>query len=420
MLRASTAFWALAVCTALVSGCAPSQRSSAKQLVAQMAYVASDDHIYVTEADGTNRKQVTGQVSGLSSTTGWTYRWPTYSPDGQRLAFAASRPDSSQLGASALLVSDVEQPKPTALLEASNMAAIYLYWSPDSRYVTALLQFGPQLKLYLFDPSGASSARELLVGQPLYWSWAPDGKTIAVHVGGDVESNPTAWVGLLHLGTDDVQTERFPDAPAYFQAPAWSPSGAQLAFATLGGGTTLISVRDAAGHVTNVASGASNVAFSWAPSGDWLAYAYGDPTVPGFYTGLQVVRPDGTDRHALSQDPLAAFYWSPDSAQLAVVGFDSGARALTWTVDSVDGKTKRPLGTFLPSTDFGFALPFFDQFGQSTSVWSSDGKRLVYGARAPNQTEQVMVVGVDGANPGAKVADGDAAVWSPPVTVESR
>jgi hypothetical protein len=122
----------------------------------------------------------------------------------------------------------------------------------------------------------------------------------------------------------------------------------------------------------------------------------------------------------LSQDPTVAFYWAPDGTQLAVVGFDSGARALTWTLRAVDGKTTRPLGTFMPSNDFGFALPFFDQFVQSTSVWSSDGKHLVYGARNQDQSEEVFVVGTDGANPGAKVADGGAAVWSPPVTVDNK
>jgi len=422
MLRARGGFGALVVvCVALLAGCglAPSPRSSVKQLVAQMAYVASDDHIYVSEVDGTNRKQVTGQVSGLSTDTGWSYRWPTYSPDGQRLAFVASRPDSSQLGASAVIVSDVAQPRPTTLLEASNMVGIYLYWSPDSRYVAALLQFGSDLKLYLCDASGATAPRELLVGQPLYWSWAPDGKTVAVHVGGDVESDPSAWIGLVHLGTDDVQTERFTDGPGFFQAPAWAPDGGRLAYATLGGGNSLISVRDLSGKVTNVASANSNVAFSWAPSGDWLAYAYGDPSVPGFYTGLQIVRPDGSERRTLSQDPLAAFYWSPDSTQLAVVGIDTGARALNWTLVSIDAKTKRPLGTFVPSSDFAFALPFFDQFSQSTSVWSSDARRLVYGARTPTRAEQVMVVDTQGSTPATKIADGGAAVWSPPVSAAS-
>src|SRR5215471_11840774 len=83
---------ALLMCSAIVAGCSviglPSERSSLKQLVAQIAYVASDDQIYVAEADGTNRREVTGHVAGLSTNTGWTYRWPTYSPDGRRLAFA--------------------------------------------------------------------------------------------------------------------------------------------------------------------------------------------------------------------------------------------------------------------------------------------------------------------------------------------
>jgi TolB protein len=385
-----------------------------------MAYAASDDHIYLAEADGSNRRPVTAQVSGLSTDKGWSFRWPTYSPDAKQLAFAGYRTVRSGLGSAAVLVSDVEHLQPKVLLESADLAPIYLYWSPDSRYLTALLQRGSDLALYLFDTSGTDQPRQLLVGQPLYWSWAPDGKSVAVHVGADAGSDPSAWVGVLHLGTNDAQTERFGEAPGLFRAPAWSPSGAQLAFASLGGGTSLLAVRDAGGRVTNLASGAGNLAFNWSPSGEWLAFAYGDVSLAGFYRSVEVVHPDGSDRRTLSQDPVVAFYWSPDATQVAVVGFDSGARALTWTVVTVDGKTKRPLGSFAPSTDFGFALPFFDQYAQSTSVWSSDSKKIVYGVQRPDQSEQIMVVGADGATPVTQLAYGGAAVWSPPVVTDSK
>src|SRR5438132_4109503 len=236
-------------CALVVSGCSlvgpnNSQRQGSAQQISQLAYVASDDHIYISDADGSNPRQVTRQVGGLSSTQGWSYRWPTYSPDGKRLAFAGYRPGPSQLGSAAVLISDVGQPNPTALLESPEMATIYLYWSPNSRYLTALLQLGTDLALYLFDATGADRPRELLVGQPLYWSWAPDGNTIGVHVGGSADSGGEAWVGLLHLGAGDAQQERFDDPPGMFRSPAWSPSGNKLAYASLGGGTSMLSVRD--------------------------------------------------------------------------------------------------------------------------------------------------------------------------------
>ena len=390
--------------------------------MSQIAYVGSDDHLYIAEADGSNPRQLTRQVSGLSTDQGWTYRWPTYSPNGKRLAFAGYKTGASQMLAAAVLVADVGQLTATTMLESAGMATIYLYWSPDNRHLAALLQHGRDLELHLFDANNTEQPRQLLVGQPLYWSWAPDGKTLAVHVGGDAGSAADAWVGLLHLGENDVREEHFADAPGMFRAPAWSFSGARLAYATLGGGASLLTVRDSNGQTTRIASAAnSDVAFIWSPSAEWLAFAAGDPTRPGLYQGLEVAHADGSERHRLSQDPLVAFYWSPDSTRLAAVGVDTGARALTWTILSVDGKTKRPLSSFVPSSDFGFQLPFFDQYAQSTSVWSADSKRLVYGAdsgadrtNGSGQGERVVVQDADGLTQPAAVATGGLAVWSPP------
>jgi TolB protein len=416
----------LVLCALLVAGCGvfgpgPAERMGAKQAVSQIAYVASDEQIYISEADGSNPRHMTRQVSGLSSDQGWSYRWPTYSPDGKRLAFVGYRPGPSQLGFAAVLTSDVGQPNARALLESPEMEPIYLYWSPDSRYLTALLQLGNDLSLYLFDAHGVEQPREVLVGHPLYWSWAPDGNTLAVHVGGEAQSGSDAWVGLLHLGPGDAREERFADPPGQFRAPAWSPSGDKLAYASLGGGTSVLSIRNLAGQVTHLGASTTDVAFNWSPSGEWLAFSYGDPGLPGLYRGVEVVHPDGSGQRTLSQDPLVAFYWSPDAARLAVVGFESGARSLTWSVLSIDGKTKRPLSSFMPSTDFGFQLPFFDQYAQSTSVWSADSKRLVFssqggGTPTPggSRAERVVVLDADGVQPVTAVADGSVAVWSPP------
>jgi hypothetical protein len=103
-----------------------------------------------------------------------------------------------------------------------------------------------------------------------------------------------------------------------------------------------------------------------------------------------------------------------------VVGFDRGPRTLIWSVLSIDGNTKRPLGSFRPSTDFGFQLPFFDQYTQSTKLWSADSKRLVYSGQSGatqttvgGQAGQVLVLDADGLNPAVPVADGGMAVWSP-------
>jgi TolB protein len=413
---------AVAVAGCGILGLGAADRSTSRPAMSQIAYIGSDDHVYIAEADGSSARQVTRQISGLSTEQGWSYRWPTYSPDGKRLAFAGYRAGATQMLSAAVLVADVGQTSATVMLESAGMATIYLYWSPDNQHLAALLQHGHDLELHLFDASNREQPRQLLVGQPLYWSWAPDGKTLAVHVGGDAGLASDAWIGLLHLGEGEPKQERFADAPGAFRAPAWSPSGAKLAYVTLGGGASLLTVRDLNGQTTRIGSATTrDVAFNWAPSGEWLAFAAGDPSRPGLYQGLDVAHPDGSDRHRLSQEPLIAFYWSPDSSRLATVGVDTGARALTWTVLSLDGKVKRALSSFVPSNDFAFQLPFFDQYAQSTSVWSADSKRLVYGtdsgadrSNGSGQGEKVVVQDADGLTQASAVASGGLGVWSPP------
>jgi len=413
------------VCAAALSGCAlltPQlpNRSAARSTVPQIAYIGSDDQVYIAEADGSGSRQVSQAITGWSSTDGWTFRWPTYSPDGRRLAFAGYQSRAGALQSSAVLVGGTDSTMATPLLESSELAPIYLYWSPDNRHLSALLQRRQTLELHLFDAAGAESPRRLAVGQPLYWSWAGDGTTLAVHIGGDGQTNDDAWVGLVHTDSGSTREERFPDSPGGFRAPAWSRSGDKLAFVALGGGASLLSVRDGSGRVTRVASSKTDLAFSWSPDGEWLAFASASNDAPALYDGLEIIRPDGTERRRLAPEPQVGFFWAPDGKRLALLGVDSAARALAWSTVQIDGKARRTLTTFAPSTDFAFQLPFFDQFAQSTSMWSPDSRRIVYasegGAERRNgnaASERVMVLDVDGQSPPTSAAAGGAAVWSP-------
>jgi TolB protein len=169
-----------------------------------------------------------------------------------------------------------------------------------------------------------------------------------------------------------------------------------------------------------VASTPTEIAFSWSPAAEWLAFASLLPSPPPLYQGLELVRPDGAERRRLTQDPLIAFYWAPDGKRLAVLGVDPASRGLAWSTVDVDGKSQRQLATFLPSGDFAFQLPFFDQYAQSTSIWSPDGRKLVYAAEGSGERrngsdagERVMVLDVGGQTTPAAIARGSAAVWSP-------
>jgi Tol biopolymer transport system component len=395
-------------------------RPAGRTPVSQIAYVGTDDQVYIAEANGTGARQLSQAISGLSTSAGWTFRWPTYSPDGRRVAFAGYRSRAGALESSAVLAGESDRASAATLLESTELAPIYLYWSPDSRHLAALLQRAHTLELHLLDAAGGDPPRQLASGQPLYWSWGRDGSTLAVHIGGDGLSSNSAWVGLLHIESGSAREERFAEPPGGFRAPAWTPSGDKLAYVGLGGGASLLSVRDASGRVVRIASSQTDIAFTWSPEGDWLAFASASDDSPALYEGVEVARPDGSDRHRLASEPQVGFFWAPDGKRLALLGIDSAARALAWSTVQVDGKGRRTLATFAPSSDFAFQLPFFDQYAQSTSIWSPDSRRLVYGSEGGAERrngntggEQIMVLDVDGQAAPIAAAAGGSGVWAP-------
>jgi hypothetical protein len=195
----------------------------------------------------------------------------------------------------------------------------------------------------------------------------------------------------------------------------------------LEGEQSVLVVRDARGQRSRIAAGPSELAFTWAPSGEWLAFSSRLVDTPGVYDGLELAQPDGGGRQRLCDDPLIAFYWAPDASRLACLRLDTRAQALSWSLVDRSGGTTRTLASFTPSDDFAFQLAFFDQYVQSTNVWSPDGRRLMYAADASGQrrngssvAEHIAILDVDapeGQPRSARVARGGLAVWSPGASV---
>jgi Tol biopolymer transport system component len=95
---------------------------------------------------------------------------------------------------------------------------------------------------------------------------------------------------------------------------------------------------------------------TWSPDGAWIAFGRRQPTRG---QQLWLMRPDGGEAHALTDDPSinhGGFAWSPDGQTLALVRYSlvaPGARPAIWLIQSVasDGSRLRPLvdGGTLPA-----------------------------------------------------------------------
>jgi len=177
-------------------------------------------------------------------------RDPAWAPEGDRLAFAATIEDVSQV-----FVAGSDGGNPTQV-----------------------------------------TREEVYAGQP---SWAPDGKRLAYVA--ERDKNWDIW--LLDLELERVQ--RLTQDPAMDWAPAWSPDGTRLAFVSDRGGSHQIYSQRSDGtdlrRLTDIPQGAESPV--WSPSGFWLAYvAYGGEGAGVNAREIYLMRADGRDQVRLTHN----------------------------------------------------------------------------------------------------------------------
>jgi Tol biopolymer transport system component len=305
----------------------------------------------------------------------------------------------------------------------------YLFWSPNSAYVTFLTNGvgGDGLALHLAAASGGDS-RVIGTGQPYYWDWSPDNQTIIVHTGGAASDNPAARMSLLELD-GSVQQKDLELKPGPFQAPAWSPDGNELVMAAeseAGEGELVLASRE--GDIKRVLAPVSGqVAFAWSPDGGRLAYTApvsDDPTSPE--KRLSLLDPSHPESEIeIVQGHVLAFFWSPDNQKIAyfIPGVDSPTGIafrdaqsspgfkLEIQVYDLSNRTTRRVAAFQPTDAFQQVFPFFDQYQRSGTIWSPDSQELVLAGIDSSGNPGIYVVSAEGSQT-RKIAEGDLAFWS--------
>ena len=407
-----------------LAGCAwsGSRPTATPATTARLAYVAEDDLVYTVPAEGGDPRRV-DSIPGEQPIAGEMRlsRWPTWTPDGSRLSFMRLRSGEGDAPATATVWtvapdgSDLQR-----IWESQDEAPVYMAWAPNASTLALLVQRNNDLALLLVDPAGGQPPRKLAEGGPLYFAWSPDAAELLVHVGGDHRSNPKAELSVVRPGPPE---ERRPLGafPANFRAAAWSPDGRKLAFiAEAPGNTGVLTVTDAEGGATvRIAPVGEEGVLLWAPDGDRIAFSSRSPTDRVFYAGLEVIKSDGSGRSQVTQEPVMAFFWSPDGSKLAFAGVDRRAQALAWFVSDAAGKNPKQIGAFVPSQDQIRHFAFFDQYAQSHALWSPDSRYLVYAGLPPGtrsdgpaaRRSQIYVAPADGSSEPKVVVDGNLALW---------
>ena len=336
------------------------------------------------DPDGTGASTLTGSPEAQASQ-------PVWSPDGQRVAWALQ----SAGGFAVITAAPDGYERTSAPIEAG---AFYLYWDPTSSRVAYLGSSGSTIEMGVVE---GSHAKALGKGDPFYFSWAPDGVRLIAHVGQNRLDEITLSGRHTRIATAGP-----------FDAPIWS------------GSTRIFAIEDGVCPEDCLVSAMGNRMQPIVATPDPVLFAK-DPASPALavvqapgntYGPLRVAEPAGRDWAftTVTEEEALAFFWSPAGHKLLYATFEETPTGpwMRWNV--WDGETSLAFDRFRPSPIYlRDYMPFFEQYGQSQTLWSPDGRAFAYPGIVEGRGAGIWVQEVrEDATP-VRIADGEVVAWSP-------
>jgi Tol biopolymer transport system component len=312
------------------------------------------------------------------------FSWPCWSPDGDALLVSATGHDAE--GGQRLEIRRVAPEgdvDPIAIFQndsdSPGMIAPsiphYMCWSPSGRMAAVVAQSRKGLMLHLVDATRSLQAQSLMAGGPLYFSWAPDSKALAIHLGMELLLFDTAASGQ----TDASGSTRIARDNPTFRSPVWTLEGDAFLYTTpnTSDGVTLWrSTRDGESREALLpVNGMSTLVR--APQTDLIAVTPLAGQGPLSREVMIVDANTGTSQ-TVTSGPVTALSWAPDGSALFYVSPIGGEADLTLLRLDLKTGQRRPLAQFRPSGEFATLLGFFDQFAHSHSLVSPDGRWIAF------------------------------------------
>lgn len=220
------------------------------QRIAFVSLRDGDQEIYVMNADGSEQTNVTRHEN-----KDWT---PAWSPDGKQLAFSSFRDENWEL-----YLMDADGSNVVRLTDnpASDVSPT---WSPDGKRIAfASRREGGDWDIFVMDSTGENIIQ--LTHDPaddFGPVWSPDGNTIAF------ESDRDGYADIFLMAVDgSEQVNLTRDPYANYHGPTWSPDGARIMFYSNRDGDWDIYVmnRDGSDLVNITDNDADDEAPSWRP-----------------------------------------------------------------------------------------------------------------------------------------------------------
>ena len=200
---------------------------------AQIAFVSKRDgnrEIYVMKADGRNQHRLTN-----NGTDDWS---PSWSPDGKRIVFCSDRDRHAHfiagLFTSEIYVMDAAGGNQQNLTNDPKDDRSPS-WSPDGERIAFTSRREGDDEIFLMDPDGGNQRRLTNNRHDDYSpSWSPDGKRIVFGArrDGHFENEFGITEEIYVIDTDGGNEQRLTDNRNNDWDPSWSPDGKRIAFAS--------------------------------------------------------------------------------------------------------------------------------------------------------------------------------------------
>jgi serine/threonine protein kinase len=321
----------------------------------------------------------------LTTTTGSESN-PTFSPDGEQVAFEWGGEKSDNTDIYIKLIGSPEVRRLT-----TDPAPDWVpTWSPDGRQIAFVRALGPgRVTIRVVSPLGGPD-RKLTDHPPgLGMSWSPDGRWLATGSAFAPEFAASAHRGirLISASGEEVRAATAPSAPSFDIFPAFSPDGRKLAYATcLTRLTCQLAVVDLAADSRPAGAArrltARPISLNWRPTwtadGQWLVYTAGST---GRVWRVAVAGGRDPELIELAGYRVASVATAAHRDRLVFerrLGHQSVAR-------SGEGRSFELLA----------ASSFDDRFPD----YSPDGRRIAFGSNREGDAMEIWLAGADGSNP---------------------
>jgi Tol biopolymer transport system component len=414
-------------------------------LAGKLTVLSPERALYILRFDGSAPQMVLGKLGNAldSNNNGVVYDWPMWSKDGSKLAVMAYNVKGGDLDTFDVLVMGADGKNPYKVRDTSPDSPIFMSWSPDGSQLSLLSSSSArnQFELHLIESAQPTTpqpgtGRKVAEGSSIYTGWSPDGQQLSIHAGS--ASNNAGTVAVLAAKDVKAVANALKNTPGTFRSPAFSSDSSRLAYVVRSTQTSNddVMIQDKAGtNIGTLETAGKGVSLSWSPTGQKLAYTYIQQSAQSviIYKGitlaeLDVPAPAGAKfaTTPIVDEPVLAFFWSPDGKKLAYIGIDQQEFNFVWKVYDFATRKSTKLNDWLPSRSMSQIIQYFDQYSQGNSLWSPDSKMLVwsgltkteYDAIDENSSDDIItktyIVPVEGADAGkpTAVAYGMLAFWS--------